>query len=51
MSTAGARAVAGKMDDLVASGSHPAALAVAALDADPEILWAGGRPYDLRASC
>lgn len=50
MSTAGARAVAGKMDDLVSGGMHPAAVALAGLDADPEVLWAGGVPWDLRAS-
>jgi len=50
MSTAGARAIAGKMDDLVAGGMHPAAIALADLDADPELLWAGGMPYSLRAS-
>jgi hypothetical protein len=49
MSTAGARAVAGKMDDLVSGGMHPASVALSVLDSDPEILWAGGRPYDLRA--
>jgi len=49
MSNAGARAVAGKIDDLVSGGMHPAAVALAGLDAEPEILWAGGVPYDLRA--
>jgi hypothetical protein len=49
MSTAGARAVAGKMDDLVSGGMHPASVSLADLDSDPEILWAGGCPYDLRA--
>lgn len=50
MSTAGARAVAGKIDDLVAGGMHPASVALGGLDADPEILWAGSMPYALRAS-
>lgn len=50
MSTAGARAIAGKMDDLVSGGMHPAALRLADLDSDPEILWAGGLPWSLRAS-
>lgn len=50
MSTAGSRAVAGKMGDLVAGGTHPAALRLSDLDADPEILWAGGVPWSLRAS-
>ena len=35
----------------VVPGSSERFLAKAAqLDADPEILWAGGLPYDLRAS-
>lgn len=50
MSTAGARAISGKMDDLVSGGMHPAAVALADLDADPEVLWAGGVPWSLRAS-
>lgn len=50
MSTPGARAVAGKMDDLVSAGMHPAAVALADLDADPEVLWAGGLPWSLRFS-
>ncbi|MFT4081172.1 MAG: DNA polymerase [Nocardioides sp.] len=50
MSTAGARAVAGKMDDLVSGGLHPASVALADLDADPEVLWAGGVPWSLRFS-
>ena len=50
MSTAGARAVAGKMDDLVSGGMHPASVALSGLDADPEVLWAGGLPWSLRAS-
>ena len=50
MSTAGARAIAQKMDDLVAGGVHPAATALSHLDADPEILWAGGVAWDLRRS-
>lgn len=50
MSTPGARAVAGKMDDLVSAGMHPAAVALADLDAEPEVLWGGGVPWSLRAS-
>lgn len=50
MSTAGARAIAGKMDDLVGGGMHPATVALAQLDADPDVLWAGGMPYSLRTS-
>lgn len=47
---AGAGAVAGKMAAQVMSGHHPCALDMAALDHEPEILWAGGLPWDLRAS-
>lgn len=50
MSTAGARAISGKMNDLVAGGMHPASVALAQLDADPEVLWAGGVPWSLRHS-
>lgn len=50
LSTAGARAVAGKMDDLVAGGMHPASIALADLDSEPEVLWSGGVPWSLRAS-
>lgn len=50
MSTAGARAIATKMDDLVAGGMHPAAMLLSELDSEPEILWAGGMPWSLRAS-
>jgi hypothetical protein len=32
------------MDDLVSGGMHPASVALADLDSDPEILWAGGPP-------
>lgn len=50
LSSGGARAVANKIEDLVVGGMHPMAVALADLDADPEILWAGGMPYDLRRS-
>lgn len=50
MGTAGARAVAGKMDDLVAGGMHPGAVALAKLDTEPHVLWAGGVAWDLRLS-
>jgi DNA polymerase I-like protein with 3'-5' exonuclease and polymerase domains/phage/plasmid-associated DNA primase len=50
MSSGGARAIANKIEDLVVGGMHPMAVALADLDADPEILWAGGMPYDLRRS-
>ena len=50
MTAAGASAIAKLMDALVTGGMHPASVALAGLDADPEILWAGGMPYSLRAS-
>lgn len=50
LASGGARSVANKVDDLVTGGMHPNALALADLDADPEVLWAGGYPWDLRAS-
>lgn len=50
LSHKGAQAVAGKMTSLVMGGVHPAAVKLGALDAEPWALWAGGMPYDLRAS-
>lgn len=50
MTAAGAKAVASLMDALVSAGMHPAALKLGDLDADPEILWAGGVPWSLRFS-
>jgi phage/plasmid-associated DNA primase len=50
MSNTSANAVAGKMNAQVAAGQHPSAVELAALDTEREILWAGGRPYDLRNS-
>jgi P4 family phage/plasmid primase-like protien len=32
------------------AGEHPAALLITDLDADPDVLWAGGVPWDLRRS-
>jgi P4 family phage/plasmid primase-like protien len=49
MSSAGAGKIARKLRALVHS-DHPAALRVAELDINPEVLWAGGVPWDLRAS-
>ncbi|TDP97657.1 DNA polymerase [Labedaea rhizosphaerae] len=46
----GARKVAGKMAALVAAGTHPSAVELGDLDREPEVLWAGGVPWDLRAS-
>lgn len=50
MTAGGAGAIAKSIDALVAGGMHPASVALADLDADPEILWAGGMPYSLRDS-
>lgn len=47
---AAAGAVAAAMRAIVGGGWHPAAVKVAELDNEPEVLWAGGMPYDLRAS-
>lgn len=49
MSSAGSGRVARKLRSLVRS-DHPATLKVAHLDANPEVLWAGGVAWDLRAS-
>jgi P4 family phage/plasmid primase-like protien len=43
-----ANAIAGKMRSLVRAPGHPATVVLADLDTDPEILWAGGLPWDLR---
>ncbi len=50
MTTASSRGVAAKMRDRVAGGVHPSALKLADLDREPWLLWAGGHPWDLRAS-
>ena len=50
MTAAGAGAVAKMMDALVSAGMHPAAITLADLDSDPEVLWAGGVPWSLRFS-
>lgn len=48
--TAGtAASLAAKMKAAVASGNHPVSVLLSDLDAEPEILWAGGVPWDLRA--
>jgi DNA polymerase family A/Bifunctional DNA primase/polymerase, N-terminal/Family of unknown function (DUF5906) len=47
---ASANAIAGKMASQVRSGGHPCALEMTDLDASPDILWAGGVAWDLRAS-
>jgi len=48
MSSKGAGAVATEMKALVTGGAHPAAVSMAELDSEPDVLWAGGLPYDLR---
>lgn len=50
MTNAGANAVSASIKALVTGGYHPSAVRLEHLDANPEILWAGGMPYDLRAS-
>jgi P4 family phage/plasmid primase-like protien len=47
---ASSNGIAGKMNAQVAVGFHPSATDLAGLDSDREILWAGGWPWDLRAS-
>lgn len=49
MSTLGANKIAPKMEALV-RGNHVATVKLAKLDDNPEILWAGGQPWDLKAS-
>jgi hypothetical protein len=48
-SSAGAAAIGARIRALVAD-HHPLTVETATLDADPEVLWAGGVPWDLRAS-
>jgi DNA polymerase I-like protein with 3'-5' exonuclease and polymerase domains len=48
--TAGANAISRKMRTHVLAGTHPSSVELATLDSEPEILWAGGLPWDLRAS-
>lgn len=47
---AGANAVAASIRRATDGGRHPLVVDLAQLDQDPEILWAGGWPFDLRAS-
>lgn len=49
MSSGGAGAVERKLRAIVSGGEHPGALELAELDTEPEVLWAGGQPWDLRA--
>lgn len=48
MTAAPGAAVATVMRRLTDGGRHPATATVADLDTDPDILWAGGWPWDLR---
>jgi P4 family phage/plasmid primase-like protien len=50
MSAGTSAAIAKKMRALVAGGVHPCALRITDLDREPWLLWAGGHPWDLRAS-
>lgn len=50
MSTSGRNGVASTMSAAVAAGDHPSSLALSQLDQAREVLWAGGMPWDLRAS-
>jgi P4 family phage/plasmid primase-like protien len=49
MSSQGTGKIGRKLRAIVRS-DHPASLRVADLDSNPEVLWAGGVPWDLRAS-
>lgn len=46
---AGRAAIAKTAQALVEGGMHPASVRLAELDSDPELLWAGGLPWNLRA--
>ncbi|PXY33569.1 hypothetical protein BAY59_10835 [Prauserella coralliicola] len=50
MSAGPSSGIAKKMRALVAGGTHPCSLRLSALDAEPDVLWAGGVAWDLRAS-
>lgn len=50
MSSAGSSKVERKLKAIARNADHPGGILVADLDADPEVLWAGGYPWDLRAS-
>lgn len=44
------KAIASKMQALVAAGTHPSTLKISDLDAEQEVLWAGGQPWSLRST-
>jgi DNA polymerase I-like protein with 3'-5' exonuclease and polymerase domains len=50
MTSGSSRGIAAKMRDRVAGGVHPNSLKLGDLDREPWLLWAGGYPWDLRAS-
>lgn len=50
LSSPGAGRIERKLRAIVAGGDHPCTVDLAELDTDPEVLWAGGTPWDLRAS-
>ena len=50
MTSGPAAGIERKIKSLVNVKGHPGAILLADLDAHPEILWAGGQPYDLRGS-
>lgn len=50
LSSAGAGKVERKIKTLVRSREFPGTVTVADLDQEPEVLWAGGLPWDLRGS-
>ena len=50
MTSGGAGGIERKLRAIVRAGDHPSALELATLDSEPEVLWAGGVPWDLRAS-
>jgi DNA polymerase I-like protein with 3'-5' exonuclease and polymerase domains/phage/plasmid-associated DNA primase len=50
MDSGGSGKVSKKLRAIVRGADHPLAVELADLDADPEVLWAGGHAWDLRAS-
>lgn len=48
--SAGSGRIASKMRAITGGADHPAVVKISALDTEPEVLWAGGIPWDLRAS-
>lgn len=50
MSSGTASSIERKVKGIVRMEGHPGTTEIALLDSEPEILWAGGMPWDLRAS-